>query len=123
MVMEDDVKFRSGWREHSDSALRNVPSNFDWLFLGSCAAAAAHGIQIKENVWDVRYPACWHAYIISRHGAKRMIEGMRKMFGPVDLMSFVKDPKGGHDDPPFHSMKVYTVLPRVADQFNTEIAD
>jgi len=123
MVMEDDVKFRDGWKQQANDALFNVPEDFDFLFLGSCATGAAIKIPVKGNVWDVRYPACFHAYIISRNGARIMIDGIRKMFAPVDLASFVKDPRGGHDNPPFRSMKVYTVLPRVADQFNTELCD
>jgi len=123
MVMEDDVKFRPDWKNTTQQGLIDVPMNFDWLFLGSCATNAAHKVHIRGLVWDVKWPACNHCYIITRQGCEIMIKNMRKMFGPVDLMSFVKDPRGGHDNPPFHQMSVYTVLPRVADQFNTELCD
>ncbi len=47
---------------------------------------------------------------------------MRKMFGPVDLMTYVNDPRGGHLNPFFH-MEVFTILPRKVSQFNTVIPD
>ncbi len=123
MVMEDDVKFKPDWYMNTIKALDSVPIDFDWLFLGSCGAAGAHGIPVNGNVYDVKWPSCWHHYLISRNGCRIMIEKMRKMWGPCDIASHVKDPRGGHDSPPFHSMKVYTVLPRVSDQFNTVIPD
>lgn len=123
IIMEDDVKFRTGWESDVNYALECVPADVDWLFLGSCAAAIYHGPQIKGNVYDVKWPSCTHCYMVSRRGCEILIKNMRKAFGPVDLMCFNKDPKGGHDNPPFHSMNVYTILPRVADQSGTELTD
>jgi GR25 family glycosyltransferase involved in LPS biosynthesis len=122
MVMEDDVKFRDGWKQQVRDALANVPENFDFLFLGSCATGAAFKQHVKGNVWDVRYPACFHAYIVSQRGAAYLVQTQRKMWGPVDLMTWVVDPRGG-SIPSFRDLNVYTVMPRVADQFNTELCD
>lgn len=119
MIMEDDdVQFQSDWKLRSEAALRDVPIDFDWLFLGSCATGIVIKNKVKGNVWEVKYPCCTHCYVISNKGAEILVNTQRKMFGPVDLMMSIPDPLGG-SIASFRQMKVYTVLPRVADQFNT----
>lgn len=122
LVMEDDCRYRSNWKSELEAAIRDVPSNFDWLFCGSCCAGSAIKNQVRGNVWDVRYCACWHSYIITPKGAQTMMNTQRKVFGPCDLMSFVTDPNGG-SIASFRQMAVYTILPRIADQENTTIPD
>lgn len=121
MILEDDAKLQDGWKEKADAALRDVPTDFDFLFLGSCATAGAAKNHVKGNVWNVRWPACFHAYVITRKGAEYLVETQRKMFGPCDLMTYVEDPNGG-SVASFKQMKVYCALPRMIDQWNTEIA-
>jgi GR25 family glycosyltransferase involved in LPS biosynthesis len=122
LIMEDDCKWLPGWRMELERALNDVPEDFDFLFVGSCACAGLPKRKIKGRIHIAKYPACFHAYIITPVGARIMVEDMRKMFGPVDLMTFVKDPRGG-SIPPFDRMKVYTILPRLAEQFNTNIPE
>lgn len=120
MILEDDAQLETGWKVSTDSALRDVPDDFDFLFVGSCGALGAMKNQVRGNVWNVRYPACFHCYIVSPAGAQKLMLGIRKAFAPVDLATYVDDPLGGHDSP-FKRMKVYCVLPRKVSQFNTVI--
>lgn len=122
LIMEDDCKWLPGWKENLEQDLNDVPEDFDFLFVGSCACKNLPKTKVKGRVWFAKYPACFHAYVITPQGARIMVEDMRKMFGPVDLMTFVKDPRGG-SIPPFARMKVYTILPRLAEQFNTNIPE
>lgn len=122
MVLEDDAKFEYGWKDSTNAALRDAPLNTDFIFVGHCGAAGAMKDHIAGNLWHVRWPSCFHCYIIWPEAAQYMMETMRKMFGPVDLMTYVEDPRGG-SSAPFKNMKAYSILPRRVSQFNTAIPD
>lgn len=122
MILEDDAKLEEGWKESTNLALASAPLDTDFIFVGHCGAAGTPKGHVAGNLWRVTYPSCFHCYIIWPEAAQYMMETMRKMFGPVDLMTFVKDPRGG-SVPPFAKMKVLTVLPRKVSQFNTVIPD
>ena len=121
-ILEDDCKLLPNWKERVDKALKDCPS-FDWMFCGSCGAKGhSQKRLIAGDVWDVKYPCCNHFYIISKRGAAILIETQRKIWAPVDISVFYPDPMGGSKTA-FHRMNVVTILPRVADQFDTEIPD
>jgi len=120
MILEDDAKLEDGWKESTNAALEAVNKDFDFLFVGSCGAAGSIKSRSRGNVWRVNYPSCFHCYIIAPKAAQYLMEKMRKMFGPVDLMTYVDDPRGGHVAP-FKHMEVFTILPRKVSQFNTVI--
>lgn len=122
IVMEDDCQLRPDWAPRLRQALLDVPQDVDWLFLGSCGTRKPSNRRILGEIWDVRYPACNHMYLVSRRGAKILCATQRKVWGPVDITVYLKDPRGGSQTA-FDKMKVYTVLPRIADQFNTEIPE
>ncbi len=124
MILEDDAKLESGWKAEVDWALNGAPMNTDFIFVGHCGAAGTIKGKVlgTKNLHFVKYPSCFHCYIIWPEAAQYMMETMRKMFGPVDLMTYVKDPRGG-SVAPFDKMKVLTILPRKVSQFNTVIPD
>jgi len=123
LVLEDDAQLEPGWKESADAALRDVPGDFSFLFLGHCGAAGAMKNQVKGNVWRIKGGvSCFHAYVITPKGAQTLMDKMRKIFGPVDLLTFVEDPNGGSDSP-FKYMNVFCAIPRKISQFNTRIPD
>lgn len=110
--LEWDCRFPDNWRPRVERALRDVPPDFDLLFIGSCCAQMASNVHIKGEVWDVRYPQCGHSIIIAKKALPVLLRTQRKVYAPLDIS--VK----------FHScphLKVYTVLPRICDQFETLI--
>lgn len=114
MILEDDAKFDPNWKERTNLALLDVPADFDWLFIGSCCSARPGNTLIKGEVWDVRYPMCFQAYIISKKGAALLLGTQRKVYAPIDISTT------------FHSfslMKVYTLLPTAVFQFDTVISE
>ncbi len=120
-ILEDDACLEPGWKDSLNAALRDIPEDFDFLFVGSCGAAGAMKNQVKGNVWRISGGvSCFHFYIVSPAGAQKLMLGIRKMWAPVDLATYVDDPLGGHDSP-FKRMKVFLVLPRKVTQFNTVI--
>lgn len=112
-ILEDDAKFEEGWQAKFDKALQDVPQDFDWLFVGSCCAKdQRHKRHIKGNIWDIRYPQCFHAYVLSKKAVNHLLTSMRDCYAPVDVAVTLHA---------FSQLKVYTLLPRIVEQFNTEI--
>lgn len=113
-IMEDDAKFPEDWHARFTQALRDVPKDFDMLYIGSCCCKGRPQTQIKGEVWEVKYPQCTHAYILAKKAVPQLLADHRKFYAPVDIaLTF-------HSHP---NMKVYTVLPRICDQFDTVIPD
>lgn len=111
--LEYDSKFPANWLERAEAALRDVPPDFDLLLLGSCCTGGKPATHIKGEVYDVRHPLCGHATIIAKKALPIMLKTQRKVYAPIDIsLAF-------HT---FHLLKVYTVLPRICDQFDTNLA-
>jgi len=112
LLLEDDVILPVDFRERMVQALQDVPPDFDFLFLGSCCCKGHPTTHIKGDVYDVRYPQCNHAMVVAKKALPVLLATQRKCYGPVDCVLIFHT---------FPQCKVYTVLPRMAEQINTEI--
>ena len=115
LVMEWDVQFEKAWYQRAEKALRNTPKDFDMLQLGSCCCMDKPRTLVAGDVWKVHWPACGHATILAKKCIPDLLRTQRKVYAPLDLSLI------------FHTfeqcnMQIYTVLPRIADQFNTNLA-
>ena len=113
LILEDDCNFDADWAIKFEQALQDAPPDFDWLFIGSCCTQGNSITHIKGNIYDVRYPMCTHAYVIAKKALPHILATNRDCYAPIDISLLFHS---------FNKMKVYTVLPRIANQFNTEIA-
>ena len=112
LFLEWDAKFQPDWKERTEAALRDVPPDFDFLFLGSCCCMDRPRTQIKGDVWEVKYPMCNHAQIIAKKAMPTLLSTQRKFYAPADIsLAFHA----------FPHLKVYAILPRCVDQFDTQI--
>lgn len=114
LTLEWDCKLPENWKDRAERALADTPADFDLLFLGSCCAADKPKTHVAGEVWDVRYPVCGHCTIIAKKALPVMLRTQRKVYAPIDISLA------------FHTLphlKVYTVLPRIADQFSTNIPE
>jgi GR25 family glycosyltransferase involved in LPS biosynthesis len=110
LVIEDDVRFQSNWRPKFDAALQDVPADWDMLYVGSCCTSNARR-HVKGEVFTDAFPQCTHAYCVRKKALMLLCEmadreGVRK---PVDAML------AHHARAP---LKIYTILPRLADQYD-----
>lgn len=112
MVLEDDAMFPENWRQRTEQALQDTPGDFDMLYNGSCCCEGRPKTQIKGEVWEVKYPQCTHAYIVAKKALPVLLSTLRKIYAPVDIQMNL------HSHP---GMKIYTVLPRLVSQFDTDI--
>jgi GR25 family glycosyltransferase involved in LPS biosynthesis/cephalosporin hydroxylase len=111
-IVEDDCRFVEGWKEKLEQDLKDVPEDFDWLFVGSCCTEGRETTHIKGDIYEVKYPLCGHCSIISRKALKHIIETTCRADWPLDVSLF---------DFTFDKLKVYTILPRLAIQANTPL--
>jgi GR25 family glycosyltransferase involved in LPS biosynthesis len=112
LILEDDAKFEKNWHQRLVDALQSVPKDFDMLYVGSCCCKDRPMKLIKNQVWEVKYPMCTHAYIVAKKALPTILRTQRKIYAPIDIgLAF--------DTLPL--LKVYTVLPRIVDQFDTKL--
>lgn len=110
MILETDAKFEDGWQGKLSTALSHAPSNFDFLFPGSCCCEGHPRTHIKGDVYETKAIQCTHCYIIRRAAIPFMLKTMRKIYAPVDVHM---------QDECFPHLRTYAILPRIVSQFNT----
>ena len=120
LYLEGDCEFVDGWKPKLEQALRDVPKDFDLLYVGNCCCedkekdhvqGQIYGFPNRMGIWN-NYPQCTHCYIIAKKAVPVLIATQRDVSNPTDV-SIVKYamPK----------LKVFAVLPRLAGQFNTKL--
>lgn len=114
LILEEDAKFPEDWRARYEAARAALPADWDALFLGSCCTAGRPSRHVAGEVYEVRWPMCLQAYLVRRRALETMIrtQDESRCYGPVDItLTFHTWPK----------LRVYTVLPRIVEQFDTDI--
>lgn len=113
MVLEDDVLFRSHWRETIERALTKLPEDWDILYPGSCCAHGKLSRELDSNLFE-GMPLCTHCYIVRKKALKTLIETNQEIYAPIDLQMYFKSRQ---------HLKCFTIFPRVADQEGCELAN
>jgi len=122
LFLEDDSRFKEGWRKMVEEALEDIPDDFDFLFVGSCCAKGRGGIRVGRNLYHyptrpqsyAPYPLCGNAYIVAKKAIPTILETQRSAYVNVDINLAVNT---------FPKLKVYAILPRPVEQFNNEHLD
>jgi len=114
MTLEWDAKFHDDWKARADAAVLSAPPDFDLLLLGSCCTKDAQKTHVAGDVYDVRWPMCGHATIVAKKALPIMLSTQRKVYAPLDISLALHT---------FQHLKVYTVIPRLVDQFDTFLQD
>lgn len=110
LFVEGDVLLVKNWRARLYNAIidanETVP-DWDIMYVGSCHCYGKGAQQLKGEIWDVKYPLCTHAYMVTKKGIEYLIASQRKVYGAIDCALMQQS---------LPNMKVVTVLPRIADQ-------
>ena len=130
IVMEDDAEFGADFKKQFLTKIRDVPSDFDFTFLG-CSGACEYDdgvawawhdsmqvfaggkretVRITENVFVPKYPTAFHAYCLSRKCAEFLLQKMKGQVAyHIDLMfvSYLRE------------LKVYAMNPNIVNQRTT----
>lgn len=110
LILEDDAQFENGWQSGYDSARKDLPDNWDMLFIGSANCADKDKETVGRNLFLVKYPFATHSYIVRKKSLITLIDTQRKVYAPIDLAL------GFHS---FPKLVVLTVLPPLTSQVGT----
>jgi GR25 family glycosyltransferase involved in LPS biosynthesis len=111
LIMEDDVRFIDGWQEKFHNALRDVPEDWDILFIGSCYARHHGAVHVKGDVWKTEKPNCTHAYLIRHRALTTLIDKCQRIYTNIDWLMV---------EQAIPHLRTYSILPRIAHQFEME---
>jgi GR25 family glycosyltransferase involved in LPS biosynthesis len=116
LVVEDDAKFPEDWAPRMEKAVADAGA-FDMLFVGSCCTQGKPRTHVAGDVWEVKWPCCTHGYIVRRTALETLIatQDEARCYAPIDISL------GFHSFP--RMSRVYTVLPRILEQFDTSIPE
>ncbi len=112
LFLECDALFQQGWREKLDQAMKDLPSNFDVLHVGSCCAEGHPKQHVKGNVFKTGHCQCSHCTVMRRGVLPFLITKIRKCYAPIDAQLV---------DEVFPHLKCYGIFPRICDQVDTII--
>jgi len=132
IIMEDDVKLVDGFKSRLELAWRDVPNDFDLVYVGCLVGCDSNGndgvmshlfagfpFTQKGNVWKKvsdrvfipKFALGLHCYVVSRAGAMKLLELMDgKVSGHVDFQ--IQD----HAD----KLKMYALNPALAFQIQKQ---
>lgn len=111
MILEDDVVLLPGWRKEIESALRDLPADWDMLFPGSCCTSDKPRTEIRPGLVETT-PLCTHCYIVRAKALPVLLRTNEMAWTKVDLQLYFNS---------FKHLKVYAILPRVAEQLDTDL--
>lgn len=107
LILEDDAKFPDGWSSRFEKAMEDVPGDWDIVLVGSSNCADKPCDQIKNEIWEIKYPFCTHAMMIHKKALPVMLRELRGAPMQIDLALIL------HVYP---KLKVYTIWPRIVGQ-------
>ncbi len=115
-MLEHDANFDANWRERFDQAMKDVPADFDFLFMGHCCVASDRTKRhIKGDVWEAKRPFCNHSIVIAKKCLPFVINKLKsRCWAPIDIQLV---------NEVFPHLKTYVLIPRLAGQFDTKLQD
>ncbi len=145
LILETDAKFPEGHNATGliEKAMQHMDSldpNFDLLYVGSCACAGSH--RVNRRLYDDTVghraiatifgngPQCNHGYVIRAKAVPTFESTLRKIWAPIDVQQTSETfeygsvlPRSLPFNPPARKLVVYTVLPRIVEQWNTNLTE
>lgn len=119
MFLEDDSRFKPGWRQIVDEALADIPKDFDFLFIGSCCVNGIEKTKVGRHLYKfthhnsryMNYGLCGNCYIVAKKALPKIIETQRDAYVNCDINLAVNT---------FKYLNVYTIYPRPVEQNHNE---
>lgn len=111
-ALEYDVRLVEDWRARYEQIMRDVPDDWDLLYIGNCCCQDRETKHIKGDVYEVLYPLCGHAIQIRKRALPTLLAEHQRISMPLDIAMFYWSlPK----------LRVYTVLPALVTQAGTPL--
>lgn len=103
LVMEDDAAFDSGFLEKVEAAMKEVPEDWDIVFLGS--SRAFDQVPVARGIVTASVIHGTHCYLLRKKGYSRFIDMCQEHSKPIDVLM------GGE-----RKLNVYTAVPAISWQ-------
>jgi GR25 family glycosyltransferase involved in LPS biosynthesis len=114
-VIEDDAIFPVGWKPRFEKAVEDAKAgDFDLLYIGSCCTGGRVGGNAFKGQVYRGGALCTHGYVVAKKALPTLIatQDEARCYAPIDIsLQF-------HS---FSKLKVFTLLPRLLEQFETNI--
>lgn len=136
LVVECDTRPREGWRAALEDAWLAVPSDMDFLYIGSCCTQGFDREAVgRPSAGVYRFPRavapqCNHGYIIAKKAVPILERTLRRVWAPIDVQQASETFVGGYALPrcvpaeePARRLHTYAILPRLFDQWNTTLPE
>lgn len=112
MILEDDARFLDGALDEIRAAQKTLDDDFDFLFPGHCCLAGTEPERVAGRVYRTSKMQCNHCYITRPRALRFALKTLRKCYGPIDIQLQLEV---------LPYLKTYAIMPRVVDQFDTEL--
>lgn len=119
LILESDAKFIPDWKARLEQAVADLPPDWDMLYVGSCNCDGKPREHVKGDVYRMSAanphdaPQCTHAILYNKKAIPVVLRTQRKIYTGIDLSLIYQT---------LPLLNVYVVLPRIAEQWNTEIS-
>ena len=107
LILEDDAWFEEDFREQFHQAYRDLPADWQFVFVGGVAMEGKPIEKITDRVGIMRYPCGTHAYLVKRDLLSFLLETNHEARLPVDLQLM---------DNSLPTLKCYTFTPSLVKQ-------
>ncbi len=83
LIFEDDINFNDDVRPKLINIINNIPKDADIVYVDYCYELCNN---TKELFYKSNYPLCNHCYIVSKKGARKLIDKLQVMTNNKDEM-------------------------------------
>lgn len=113
IIIEDDFRFKEGWSEVFHDVMEDLPGDWDLVQFGNCCTLGQPLKKVAGNVYKGG-ALCLHWYMVNRKALDVLMETCKMVKGRTDVQ-MLRDS--------FPHLNVYTVLPSIGAQFETDLPE
>jgi GR25 family glycosyltransferase involved in LPS biosynthesis len=110
-IIEDDMRFIDGWSDIYHDVMEDLPHDWDMVFFGNCNTSDKGLEKVTDNIYKGA-GLCLHWYMVHRKALDILLETNKLCRTRMDAQMW-------HESYPH--LNVYSVLPSLAGQHETEL--
>lgn len=112
IAFEYDVVLSEDFRTRFHAVMKDVPDDWQVLFIGSCCCEGREKKHIAGDVYEVQYPLCGHALYLRKSALPILLQECQRIWAPLDIALFYGA---------LTKLRTYTVLPPLVTQRGTPL--
>jgi GR25 family glycosyltransferase involved in LPS biosynthesis len=110
-IIEDDMRFIDGWSDIYHDVMEDIPHDWDIVFFGNCNTSDKGLEKVTDNIYKGA-GLCLHWYMLNRKCLDILLETNKLCRARMDAQMWYES---------YPHLNVYSVLPTLATQHNTEL--